>query len=229
MSKYLLTGHAQTQSDLAGHAGIGQPRASQILTDLADRGWVARARHRRVTWQVSHWDALLDWWLASYPGPGGVSSHWLGLEEPMVQVRAAYDVLDAASPAAEPSQEQLHPTLGGGLAADEYAPWAVPAHALLYAPVHADLTPAGLTPVAEQDATLTVTVPRDPGLRPAGALARFGRTLAPGTPLPLTDPFQVLWDLTSARTVDSDQAAGVLREHLRAAAAEVATREIPQA
>lgn len=56
---------------LAAQTGVSQPRASQVLHQLHDLNLVEKSGHGR--WKP-HREALLDRFLAEYPGPGGSSS-----------------------------------------------------------------------------------------------------------------------------------------------------------
>lgn len=210
--RHLLTGAPQTQADLARSADVGQSRVSQILTELQTAGWVTRRGGRPSSWQVSDWEALLDWWLDTYPGPGGVSSHWRGLEPVPDQARVACAVLEGSQSHDRPSSRVI---VAGDVAADAYAPWRAPRRALVYASTVVDLAGAGFTPVAVEDATLTVTAPDDPGIWPTGQVAALAHHLHPGSVVPLADPFQVLADVTRDKSLDADQAAQRLRSVLQ--------------
>lgn len=206
--RHLLTGVPQTQADLARAAGIGQSRVSQILTELQATSLVTKQGVRPSSWQVSDWQSLLDWWLDTYPGPGGVSSHWRGLDPVPDQAQVACAELERCPPGDQPLARVI---VAGDVAADAYAPWRAPRRALLYASTVVDLAGAGFTPVAAEDATLTVTAPDDPGIWPTGQVAALAHRLRPGSVVPLADPFQVLADVSRDKTLDADQAAQRLR------------------
>jgi hypothetical protein len=77
---------------------------------------------------------------------------------------------------------------------------------VIYARRGRDLADIGLTPSTEQDATLELTVPRDPGVWPAAAGHNMVN-LPARADLPLADPLQILWDVQRAPGPDRDQAA----------------------
>ena len=71
---------------LAAQAGVSQPRASQILHQLHQLELVDRSGRGR--WEPRR-EALLDRFLAEYPGPGGSEQHYYSLDSPLeVAVRA---------------------------------------------------------------------------------------------------------------------------------------------
>jgi hypothetical protein len=211
----LLTAGPATQVDLGRSAAVSQARVSQALSGLVADGLVRRtADAGRPRWAPADWDALVDWWLAHYPGPGGITTYWYGLAGVSEQARAAVAALSAAGmPAA----------VSGDVAADVLAPWRRPGRAIVYAdpsgrPVHDELTAAGLTPSGAGEATLELIVPADPGVWPAPG------TTAAEADLPLADPLQLLWDVVRAPGADVDQAVAALRPVLKARAAAAASR-----
>jgi hypothetical protein len=64
---------------LAAQAGVSQPRASQILHHLHELELVDRSGHGR--WEPRR-EALLDRFLAEYPGPGGSEQYYYSLDPP---------------------------------------------------------------------------------------------------------------------------------------------------
>jgi len=209
----LLTTGPATQVDLGRMAAVSQARVSQALSGLVADGLVRRTVDAgRPRWAAADWDALVDWWLAHYPGPGGITTYWYGLAGVSEQARAAVAALGAAG---------MPAVVSGDVAADVLAPWRRPGRAVVYAdpsgsPVHDELTAAGLTPSGAEEATLELIVPADPGVWPAPG------TTAADADLPLADPLQLLWDVTRAPGADVDQAVTALRRVLkvRATAAE---------
>lgn len=202
--KTLLLLGGRTQQELARWASVSQPRVSQVLKRLAERDLVRLSPDQdgttpRRTWTVVDWDRLLRHWTSGYPGPGGVTTYWYGLDAPVRQVRAALGVLGGAV------------LVSGDVAADAIAPWARPAHATLYTDAGADLSAADLTPSPAADSTLALTVPGETGLWPfADHWWRVvHRDPAPGG-LPLADPLQVLHDVHRSPSVDADQAVDAL-------------------
>lgn len=232
VARQLLTGERLTQADLVQFTTVKQARISQLLSDFADRGWVGRIHGHPISWQVTHYEALLDWWLRTYPGPGGVSTYWTSLDDIPTQVIRAHNALSRAthlrahplqewgdSRSARPIDRRLalegiadEPLVSGDAAADRISPWRRPVRALIYTRHGADLTREGFTPVPPGAATLEVSTPQDPGLWPTPPLRRLLDRLGPGAPLPMADPFQVLYDLSRAPGPDVDQAVAALRQ-----------------
>ena len=209
LMRLLLTGASGGQGSLAQLVGLSQPRVSQILKELQADGFVGRFGESPQRWAVGDWDGLLAKWLVTYPGPGGVTTYWYGLDSVEEQVVAALRELETRLQGSGRA-----PVVSGDAAADQMSPWRRPQRAVIYSEVGADLAHAGLTPSGPEEATLALVVPEDPSVWPADSewLNRF----APGAPFPLADPVQVIWDLTRATGADRDQAADALRGALRA-------------
>jgi hypothetical protein len=207
----LLQRPVTTQQMLAATAGVSQPRVSQTLTTLAGVGLVAR---RGGGWVVLDFDGLLRWWLDRYPGPGGISTYWFGLNAPQDQARAALDLLWTCSTGATEAAGGEPAVLSGDVAADLLAPWRTPVRAVIYARVGADLGAAGLTPSGAEEATLELTLPQDHGVwsPPGNGGEAIGR---PSATLPLADPVQILWDVRRGPGPDSDEAAERVWDLLR--------------
>lgn len=171
------------QAELSTIVGITRQAVSLALKQAGDhvtrveQGWIARGE-------------ALSAWLDSYPGPGGLATHWYGLDLPAEQATAALSLLDELA---------LTGVVSGDLAADRYAPWQLPTTVRLYIPEVVDFTPVGFSPATPAEATLTAVVPLDPTINhTAAALARtyVDRHL-------LADPAITMWDLlntTSATT-----------------------------
>ena len=196
----LLEDGPQRQTRLASEVGISQSRVSRILMPLWERALLKRTPNG---WAPTDWDALCDWFLSTYPGPGGVATYWYSLDPAPVAAGAAVDAARAA---------ETRAGLSGDVAADLVLPWRRPHHAVVYAERGVDLTAAGFTPaISPQDATLTLVVPKDRGVWPP----------RPWTPDPahphieLADPLQVLYDQHTAPGPDADQAADRWRSALR--------------
>lgn len=212
--RHLLTGAVAGQRELADRAAVSQGRVSQVLSPLVEAGLVRRVTTGGQTiWVAAGWDALADWWLAAYPGPGGLSTHWYGLASVREQAQVAGNALVAGG---------LPVAVSGDIAADVLAPWRRPARAVLYADVRdhpdaADLTRSGLVPSGAEEATLELLVPADPGLWAPPVGETSGQ-------VPLADGMQVLWDVRRAPGSDVDQAVAALRQVLRARAAKTEQR-----
>ncbi|MFE9653145.1 hypothetical protein [Micromonospora sp. NPDC006431] len=186
------------QQQLAAVTGVSQPRVSQALAALAEQGLAHRTP---AGWDVADIDAVFDWWLNSYPGPGGLRTLWYGLEPPVQQAEAAVSLLT--------SGDSGRIAISGDVAADRVAPWRAPRRVVVYAQSGVDLTSAGLTPTDEEDATVELIVPKDPGVWP-----RPTADEASGS-VPLADPLQILWDVARAPGPDTDEAVRHLRQTLR--------------
>lgn len=215
----LLEQSSATQQELAAGAGISQPRVSQALASLAEQGLVERTAGG---WRARDFDQLLRWWLRAYRGPGGISTFWYGLDQPRQQAQAVLQLL-AREAAARPGVQGDKPlaVLSGDVAADFLAPWRTPVRAVVYARTGADLTEAGLTPAGEEEATLELVVPRDPGVWGSPSTTGSGsdteNATAPldGVAPPLADPLQILWDLQRSPGSDTDEAVARLCQELR--------------
>jgi hypothetical protein len=197
----LLEEGPHKQARLAADAGMTQSRISRILGSLREQGLLTRTHQG---WAPADWDKLCDWFLTSYPGPGGMRMHWYSLD-------STPGAAEAAGTAALAANTRLG--LSGDVAADLVLPWRRPRSAVVYADRGFDLTQAGMTPaVSPRDATLTVIVPKDPGVWPP----------RPWTPrrnvsrMEVVDPVQVLYDLYTATGPDAEQAADQWRFALRA-------------
>lgn len=208
LTRLLLQQPPTTQVELSRAAGLSQPRVSQLLQRLVADGLV---RSSRLGWAPHDWDALCDWWLAHYPGPGGVTTWWYGLRPPAEQLPAVLRALATAD-------AQPHPALvSGDVAIDLADPWRRPASLTVYTPVGADLAGAGLTAATGAgDATTALVVPADPGVAAMPASAGGAPHLSAQTSgPPLADGLQVLYDLLRAGGSDAPEAAQRWRHRLR--------------
>ena len=182
------------QSELVDFANVSQPRISQALSGLATLDLVERVA---AGWTVTDKAKAITWWVDHYPGPGGLASHWYGLDPIVEQAFRVHELLQA---------KRSRPAVSGDVAADLVAPWRTPAHALVYAEKGADLAAAGLTPAAAEDATLTLVLPADRAVWPIGqtpwtfGLTGYGDVERAGA-------LQVLYDLNHASGADADDAA----------------------
>jgi len=183
---------------LAAQAGISQPRASQVLHHLRDLKLVDIAGHGR--WEP-HREALLDRFLAEYPGPGGSEHYYYTLDSPVeVAVRAG-----RASTPARPM------AVSADVGPDLIVPWRRPSLVILYARHAVDPSNLGLTDAqGRHDANVILRIPGDRSVFPVPALAGEVR----GNEVPLADPLQQIWDLQDLGGADRIEAAGRLREWL---------------
>jgi hypothetical protein len=183
---------------LAAQARVSQPRASQVLGQLAGLGLVYRAEHGR--WRPDR-EALLDRFLGEYPGPGGSELYCYSLETPVeVAVRAAR----AAGP-------QYRVAVSADVGPDLVVAWRQPAVVIVYAGHVIDSAALGLVEAqGRHDANVIVRMPADQSVFAAPPLGAGVR----GTEIPLADPSQMIWDLQDLGGADRLEAAGRLRTWL---------------
>ena len=183
---------------LAAQAGISQPRASQVLHHLHNLKLVDMSEHGR--W-VPRREALLDRFLAEYPGPGGSEHYYYTLDSPV-------DVAVRAGRASTPGQPIA---VSADVGPDLIVPWRRPSLVILYA--KPTIHPSDLGVVDAQgrhDANVIIRGPEDRSVFPVPAL--FGQVQ--GNEVPLADPLQQIWDLQDLGGADRIEAAGRLREWL---------------
>lgn len=198
VARRLLAGPAATQRELARRARVSQPKVSRVLGRLAE---VALGERTADGWKPAEWDALLDWWLSTYPGPGGTSSYWYSLDDPTTQVTKAAKLLGRDAGAT--------PVISGDVAADQLAPWRRPSSAVVYAKIGAPLGEAGFVAVSSAaEASLILCAPVDPGV---WLPARW----TVNSDLDLADPLQVVYDVAVGAGSDRDEAVERLRQALR--------------
>lgn len=208
MRLLLTTSEPWSQSDLADAVGLTQPRVSQVLRQLSTAGLAHRQQGHRGRWLTPEWNALLDHWLDTYPGPGGVTTYWYGLDTVEVQAREVIKLLSKSTPHANNL-----PVASADAAAEFIAPYRRPLRALIYSKIGADLQPLGLTPAQESASTLALVVPDDSSVWPRLEQLHW---LHPDAPFGIADPVQVIWDLLQAPGSDADQAAQAVRARLLA-------------
>lgn len=186
------------QEVIAEFAHVGQAAVSKALNRLTQLELVARGSQG---WEVSDRAGAFSWWLANYPGPGGIETHWFGTDPISEQAYRAYAALD---------QERARPLLSGDVAADLVVPWRSPRRATLYALRGADLSEAGLTPSDNSAATLTLVLPQDLGVWPVSKSPVLVEMRGHGA-LARANAFQVLYDLSRSPGPDADEATEAWR------------------
>ncbi|MDQ2839326.1 MAG: helix-turn-helix domain-containing protein [Actinomycetota bacterium] len=195
-------GGSVTQEFLAQIVGTSQPTIYRAVRRLSEHGLLEIARGRI---QATDLDALIDWWLQNYPGPGGVTGYWYSLATPAEQTRDALALLGA-------SRGNAAPVVSGQVAADLLAPWQRSGSVQLYTCKAVPLAAAGFVPVATAEAaTLCLTVPADTGIWPRSP---WSVTLL-GTRVGLADPLQILYDVGAAAGPTASEARDRLRAALR--------------
>jgi DNA-binding transcriptional ArsR family regulator len=183
---------------LAGQAGVSQPRVSQVLHRLQELELVERIGRGR--WRPRR-EALLDHFLAEYPGPGGSEGYFYGLESPTdMAVRASQ------------SSTLRHPiAISADVGPDLIAPWRRPNLVIVYAKYPIDQVGLGLVEAqGKHDANVIVRIPEDRSVFPSRPLPAHVR----GREISLADPAQQIWDLEDLGGADRAEAAGRLREWL---------------
>jgi len=183
---------------LAAQAGISQPRASQILHHLHDLQLVQISGHGR--WKP-HREALLDRFLAEYPGPGGSEQYCYTLGSPV-------DVAVRVGRVSTPARPVV---VSADVGPDLIVPWRRPSVVIFYARHAIDASDLGLTDAqGRHDANVIMRNPEDRSVFPVPALT--GQVQ--GSEIPLADPLQQIWDLQDLGGADRIDAAGRLREWL---------------
>lgn len=183
---------------LASQAGISQPRASQVLHQLHDLKLVDISGHGR--WEPRR-EALLDRFLAEYPGPGGSEQYYYTLASPV----------DVAIRAGQMSTLGRPIAVSADVGPDLIVPWRRPSLVILYARHAIDPSGLGLTDAqGRHDANVIMRNPEDRSVFPVRALA--GQVQ--GNEIPLADVLQQIWDLQDLGGADRTEAAGRLREWL---------------
>ena len=183
---------------LAAQAGVSQPRASQILHQLHELELVDRSGH-------GHWDrrreALLDRFLAEYPGPGGSEQYYYSLDPPV----------DVAVRAGRASTQSRPIVASADVGPDLILAWRRPSQVILYAKHAIDPSSLGLTQAqGRHDANVIMRTPQDRSVFPAPALV----AQVQGSDVSLADPLQQIWDLLDLGGADRIEAAGRLRQWL---------------
>jgi hypothetical protein len=183
---------------LAARARVSQPRASQVLRQLASLDLVDRAGHGR--WRPDR-GALLDRYLDEYPGPGGSQLYCYSLEAPA----------EMALRAARAAVGQQRVAVSADVGPDLVVAWRQPAVVIVYAGHVLDAASLGLVEAqGRHDANVILRMPADRSVFPEPLLAAELR----GVQVPLADPSQMIWDLQDLGGADRLEAAGRLRAWL---------------
>lgn len=185
--------HGARQDEIAEFAQVGQAAVSKALNRLADGYLVARGEHG---WEVTDRAGAVTWWLAHYPGPGGIETHWFGVDLINEQAYRAYEAL---------GREHANPVVSGDVAADLVAPWRTPRRATLYARRGTDLSAIGLTPSDASASTLNLLLPDDPGVWPISKSPVLIEMRGHGG-IARANAFQVLYDLSRSPGPDAGEA-----------------------
>jgi DNA-binding transcriptional ArsR family regulator len=185
-------------STLAAQAGVSQPRASQILHQLYDLNLVDRSGRGR--WEPRR-EALLDRFLAEYPGPGGSELYYYSLDSPV----------DVAARVGRMSTTSRPMLVSADVGPDLILPWRRPSLVIVYEGHVIDPSDLKLTEArGRHDANVILRTPKDRSVFTARALV----TQVRGEDVPLADPLQQIWDLQDLGGADRIEAAGRLRQWL---------------
>ena len=162
------------------------------MSQLTEAGYVERDGRSR--WAADR-PALLDAFLAEYPGPGGSTTWLYALDPPMALAARAVEAAAARS---------ARVAISGDVAADNISPWRTPTLLTVYlaAPVAASELEA-VPAHGPDDANVEVIVPSDPSVFDGAEHA-----------VPLAHTTQVIWDLQRAGGADREEAAGRVRSWL---------------
>lgn len=181
-------------TNLAAHAGVSQPRASQVLKRLVDLELVEHPS--RFEWTV-HRERVLERFLDDYRGPQATAQFYYSLKSPneaAAELFASLGKMDGAF-------------VSGDVAADLLAPHKSPERLLVYQMAPWKALPKGWVEAAgPEDSNITVANPRDDSVATVVLEREFK-----GQTIKLADPTQVLWDLQQAGGDDRLDAAEKLK------------------
>ncbi len=184
---------------LATKAGVSQPRASQVLGQLAELNLVEKIAH--AEWSVDR-PALLDRFLDEYGGPGG-SERYFSTRGPVAQAAGAL------ARRVEPERLALSADVGSETLAPCRSPTIVIAYlATEVAFAQLRLSRLGLVEAQGRgDANVIIREPVDPSIFPTPPLIAD----RDGLDLRLADPVQMIWDLEDWGGAERFEAARALR------------------
>ena len=192
MRAYLLNGEPRSQAELAKETGVTQSAVSKSNNAL-DGLVVRSASGWKATDRLALWEAFM----AEYVGPGGITTHWYGLD-------AVTDQSNSVVAAGASAGVQV--IVSGDSAADQLAPWRVPKRAVVYAASGIALGKLGFAQTAEERATLTFTVPADRTIwATAASWSERNNTLT-------ADPVIAAWDVRRTGGPDADEAVTRIRD-----------------
>ncbi len=196
MRAYLLDGEPRSQVELAKEAGVTQ--SAMFKPNSALSGLIVRSASG---WRATDRLALWDMFMAEYAGPGGITTHWYGLD-------AVTDQSNAVVAAGASAGVQV--LVSGDSAADQLAPWRVPTRAVIYATSGIALSKLGFAQTTKARATLTFTVPADQTIWATAA------SCSQRTTTPTVDPVIAAWDVRRTGGPDADEAVQRIRDFVLA-------------
>jgi hypothetical protein len=192
MRALLLDDEPRTQVALAKEIAVTQSGVSKAMSALD--AFVTRSAGG---WSASDRSRLWDAFMAEYPGPGGFTSYWYGLD-PIIEQSKAVAVAGVAA--------GIPVLRSGDPAADELAPWRVPSRAVVYAKASIGLEKLGFARTSAERATLQFTVPADQTIwATAGNWADQSNTTT-------VDPVLAAWDLKRIGGPDAPDAIDRVRK-----------------
>ncbi len=192
MRAYLLDGEPRSQVELAKETGVTQSAVSKSNSALD--GLIVRSASG---WRATDRVALWDMFMAEYAGPGGITTHWYGLD-------AVTDQSNSVVAAGASAGVQV--LSSGDSAADKLAPWRVPARAVVYATSGIALGKLGFAQTTDERATLTFTVPADQTIWATAA------SWSQRTNTPTVDPVIAAWDVRRTGGPDANEAVQRIRD-----------------
>ncbi|MCU1453789.1 MAG: hypothetical protein JWN46_1935 [Acidimicrobiales bacterium] len=184
-----------TQVAMASAVGVSQPRASQVIKQLAELDAVRATPAGFVGRRARLLDLYLD---RARPSTVEPDSYWYTTRSIVEQARRIVD---------QAAREQAQVAFSADLGPDLLVPWRHPTVVVVYADRHLGLDAAGLVRAeGSADASTIVRRTNDRTLlvpAPAWPRAVDG--------IPLVDPVQQWWDLIDLGGDDRREAAGRLR------------------
>lgn len=185
------TRRPRTQRELAVEVGVTQAAISQNLHRLGEH-----AQKSSEGWFTTDPQTLANLFLTDYPGSGGITQYWYGLDPIIRQAQLA-------------SNHDKTVLWSGDAAADLLVPWRTPRMAVVYARTGLRLASDGFAESTSNKATLAVTVPADPTIWPVAAA--YGRRRNHDNLI--VDPVLCAHDVRQSGGSDSDQAVQRLIRH----------------
>ncbi|TXK19107.1 hypothetical protein [Homoserinibacter sp. GY 40078] len=185
------TSRPRRQSELALETGATQAAVSQGLKQIE-----SLVERRGGGWALKDIRPTIDYFLAHYPGPHGITQYWYGVQ-PVIQQAERVATL---SPTA---------LLSGDAGADRIAPWRTPRMAIIYVDQGLDLAPLGFAEATPDRATVSVTVPSDPTIWHVATAYAGGRRAAS-----VVDPLLCAYDVARSGGSDADEARERILEAL---------------
>ncbi|HEX2050113.1 MAG TPA: hypothetical protein VHJ34_05690 [Actinomycetota bacterium] len=183
---------------LANVAGVRQPRASQVLANLASSGLAERVPEG---WRVNR-DALLDTFLAQYRGAGGTEVPLYSHDAPTQTAARIVDTID-------PTHSKI--AVSADVGPHLISPWRSPSIVIAYVEDDTHVDKLQLVRARTRaDANVLLRVPDDTSVFRSTPLEADILSNA----IPLADETQMIWDLQDLGGEDRVEAAGELRKWL---------------